>query len=34
MWMIPKNYPLSSRYAQDMVGSKEDLSLPDLDIDE
>ena len=33
MWILPKNYPLSSRFAQDMVASKEDLSLPDLNIE-
>ena len=33
MWILPKNYPLSSRFAQDMVESKEDLSSPDLNIE-
>ncbi len=33
MWILPKNYPLSSHYVADMVGSKEDLSLPDLNIE-
>ena len=33
MWILPKNYQLSSRFAQDMVASKEDLSLPDLNIE-
>ncbi len=33
MWILPKNYPLSSRFAQDMVASKEDLTLPDLNIE-
>jgi hypothetical protein len=27
MWILPKNYPLSSAFAQDMVASKEDLTL-------
>jgi hypothetical protein len=33
MWILPKNYPLSSRFAQDMVESKEDLTLPGLNIE-
>ena len=33
MWILPKNYPLSSHFAQDMVESKEDLTLPDLNIE-
>ena len=33
MWILPKNYPLSSRFAQDMVESKEDLTLPGLSIE-
>ena len=33
MWILPKNYPLSSRFARDMVASKEDLSLLDSIID-
>ena len=33
MWILPKNYPLSSHFAQDMVASKEDLSLPGLNIE-
>lgn len=33
MWILPKNYPLSSRFAQDMVASKEDLTLPELNIE-
>mgnify|MGYP006131356647 CR=1 FL=1 len=33
MWILPKNYPLSSHYVADMVASKEDLSLPDLNIE-
>lgn len=33
MWILPKNYPLSSRYAQDMVESKEDLTLQGLNIE-
>jgi len=32
MWILPKNFPLSSHFAQDMVASKEDLTLPDLNI--
>jgi hypothetical protein len=33
MWILPKNYHLSSHFAQDMVESKEDLTLPDLNIE-
>ena len=33
MWILPKNYPLSSAFAADMVESKEDLSLLDTIID-
>ena len=33
MWILPKNYPLSSHFAQDMVALKEDLSLPGLNIE-
>jgi len=33
MWILPKNYPLSSLYAQDMVESKEDLTSPELNIE-
>lgn len=33
MWILPKNYPLSSHFVQDMVESKEDLSLPGLNIE-
>ena len=33
MWIVPKNYPLSSAFALDMVESKEDLSLQGLDIE-
>jgi len=29
MWILPKNYPLSSHYVADMVESSEDLSLLD-----
>ena len=32
MWILPKNYPLSSHFARDMVASSEDLSLPGLNI--
>ena len=32
MWILPKNYPLSSHYVADMVASKEDLSLQGLNI--
>ena len=34
MWILPKNYPLSSHFAQDMVALKEDLSLPGLNIEQ
>jgi hypothetical protein len=30
MWILPKNYQLSSAFAQDMVESKEDLTLLEL----
>lgn len=33
MWILPKNYQLSSAFAQAMVESKEDLSLPELNIE-
>jgi len=33
MWILPKNYPLSSHFVQDMVESKEDLTLPGLNIE-
>ena len=33
MWIIPRNYRLSSRFAPAMVESKEDLSLPGLNIE-
>ena len=33
MWILPKNFPLSSHFAQDMVASKEDLTLPGLNIE-
>ena len=33
MWIIPKNYQPSSVFAVDMLESKEDLSLPGLDIE-
>ena len=33
MWILPKNYPLSSHYVADMVASSEDLSLLDSIID-
>jgi hypothetical protein len=33
MWILPKNYLLSSHFAQDMVASKEDLTLPGLIIE-
>ena len=33
MWILPKNYQLSSRFVQDMVVSKEDLTLPGLNIE-
>ena len=32
MWILPKNYQLSSHFAQDMVASKEDLTLQGLNI--
>lgn len=34
MWILPKNYPLSSHFVQDMVASKEDLTLPGLNIEQ
>lgn len=34
MWVLPKNYQLSSAFAADMVESKEDLSLPGLNIEQ
>ena len=34
MWILPRNYPLSSHFAQDMVASKEDLSLRGLNIEQ
>ena len=34
VWILPNNYPQSSRYAQDMVASSEDLALPDLNIEQ
>jgi len=34
MWILPKNYPLSSHFVQDMVASKEDLTLPGLSIEQ
>lgn len=34
MWVLPKNYQLSSAFAADMVESKEDLSLQGLDIEQ
>ena len=34
MWIIPKTFPLYSAFAQAMVASKEDLSLPGLDIEQ
>tara|TARA_Y100000593_G_scaffold35731_2_gene69746 strand:- start:21039 stop:21809 length:771 start_codon:yes stop_codon:yes gene_type:complete len=34
MWIIPNNYPLYSVYVQDMGVSKEDLSLPGLNIEQ
>ncbi len=34
MWIFPKNYPLSSHFAADMLESKEDLSLPGLNIEQ
>ena len=33
MWILPKNYPLSSAFAAAMVESKEDLSLQGLNIE-
>ena len=33
MWILPKNYLLSSRFARDMVESKEDLTLQALNIE-
>jgi hypothetical protein len=33
MWVIPKNYQLSSAFAQDMVASKKDLTLQGLNIE-
>lgn len=33
MWILPKNYQLSSAFAADMVASKEDLTLPGLNIE-
>ena len=33
MWILPKNYPLSSHFVQDMVESKEDLTSPGLNIE-
>jgi hypothetical protein len=33
MWVLPKNYQLSSAFAADMVESKEDLTLPGLNIE-
>ena len=33
MWILPKNYQLSSAFAADMVESKEDLTLPGLNIE-
>ena len=33
MWILPKNYQLSSAFAQDMVASKEDLTCPGLSIE-
>ena len=34
MWIIPTNYPQSSRYAQDMAALREDLALPGLNIEQ
>ncbi len=34
MWVLPKNYQLSSAFAADMVESKEDLSLQGLNIEQ
>jgi hypothetical protein len=33
MWILPNNYKLSSAFAADMVASKEDLTLPGLNIE-
>ena len=33
MWILPNNYQLSSAFAQDMVESREDLTLPGLNIE-
>ena len=33
MWILPKNYQLSFHFAQDMVASKEDLTLQGLNIE-
>lgn len=33
MWILPKNYPLSSHFAQAMVERKEDLTLQGLNIE-
>ena len=33
MWILPKNYPLSSHFVADMVASKEDLTLLGLNIE-
>ena len=33
MWILPKNYPLSSHFVQDMVESKEDLTSQELNIE-
>ena len=33
MWIIPKNHQLSSHFALDMVASKEDLTLQELNIE-
>ena len=33
MWILPKNYQLSFHFVADMVASKEDLTLPDLNIE-
>ena len=33
MWILPKNYQLSSAFAAGMVASKEDLTLPGLNIE-
>ena len=33
MWILPSNYQLSSRFAQGFLASKEDLNLPDLNIE-